>query len=104
MQLCIPEQANVSALQLSKLDTSMQGAIDKGHLNGIQVLLARRDKPFHFASFGWQDKANDVPMATDTIFRIYSMTKPIVSVATMMLFEEGRLQIADPVGEYLPAF
>ncbi len=104
MQLCTPEQANVSELQLSRLDASMQGAIDNGHLNGIQVLLARRNKPFHFASFGWQDKANDVPMADDTIFRIYSMTKPIVSVATMMLFEAGRLQIADPVGEYLPAF
>jgi CubicO group peptidase (beta-lactamase class C family) len=82
----------------------MQAVVDKGHLNGIQVLLARRDMPFHFASFGWQDKENDVSMADDTIFRLYSMTKPIVSVAAMMLFEEGRLQIADPVGAYLPAF
>ena len=104
MQLCTPEQANVSEQQLSRLNASMQRAVDRGRLNGIQVLLARRDKPFHFASFGWQDKENDVPMADDTIFRIYSMTKPIVSVATMMLFEEGRLQISDPVGEYLPAF
>ena len=104
MQFYTPDQANVSELQLSRLDASMQRAVDKGHLNGIQVLLARRDKPFHFASFGWQDKENDVPMAADTIFRIYSMTKPVVSVAAMMLFEEGHLQIADPVGEYLPAF
>ena len=104
MQLCTPDHANVSEQQLSRLDASMQAVVDKGHLNGIQVLLARRDKPFHFASFGWQDKENDVSMADDTIFRLYSMTKPIVSVATMMLFEEGRLQIADPVGEYLPAF
>ena len=104
MQLCTPAQANVSEQQLSRLDASMWTVVDKGHLNGIQVLLARRDKPFHFASFGWQDKENDVAMADDTLFRIYSMTKPIVSVAAMMLFEEGRLQIADPVGEYLPAF
>ena len=104
MQLYTPDHANVSEQQLSRLDASMQAVVDKGHLNGIQVLLARRDKPFHFASFGWQDKENDVSMADDTIFRLYSMTKPIVSVATMMLFEEGRLQIADPVGEYLPAF
>ena len=104
MQLCTPDQANVSERQLTKLAASMQAVVDKGHLNGIQVLLARRDKPFHFASFGWQDKANDVAMANDTIFRIYSMTKPIVSVAAMMLFEEGRLQLADPVGEYLPEF
>ena len=104
MQLCTPDQANVSEEQLSRLDASMQAVVDKGHLNGIQVLLARRDTPFHFASFGWQDKANDIPIADDTIFRIYSMTKPIVSVAAMMLFEEGRLQLADPVGEYLPGF
>ncbi len=104
MQLCTPDQANVSEQQLSRLDASMQAVVDKGHLNGIQVLLARRDKPFHFASFGWQDKESDVAMADDTIFRIYSMTKPIVSVAAMMLFEEGRLQLADPVGEYLPGF
>ncbi len=104
MQLCTPDQANVSEQQLSRLDASMQAMVDKGHLNGIQVLLARRNKPFHFASFGWQDKANDVSMADDTIFRIYSMTKPIVSVAAMMLFEEGQLRIADPVGEYLPGF
>ena len=104
MQLCTPDQANVSEQQLSRLDASMQAVVDKGHLNGIQVLLARRNKPFHFVSFGWQDKENDVSMADDTIFRIYSMTKPIVSVAAMMLFEEGQLQIADPVGEYLPGF
>ena len=104
MQLCTPAQANVSERQLSRLDASMQAVVDKGHLNGIQILLARRDKPFHFASFGWQDKENDVAMADDTIFRIYSMTKPIVSVAAMMLFEEGRLQLADPVGKYLPGF
>lgn len=82
----------------------MQNAVDLGHLNGIQILLARRGQPFHFKSFGWQDKDKSIPLVDNTIFRIFSMTKPIVSVAAMMLFEQGLLQLTDPVSDYLPGF
>lgn len=104
MQLLSPSEANVSTTQLSRMDASMQDAINKGRLHGIQVLLARHGKPFHFKTFGWQDRENDIPLQENSIFRIYSMTKPIVSVAMMMLFEEGRIQLSDPVGDYLPGF
>ena len=104
MQLTSPVEANVSHTQLDRISGHLQTVVDKGHLNGIQALLARRNAPFYFASFGWQDKEQNILLAEDTIFRIYSMTKPIISVATMMLFEEGKLQISDPVAEYLPEF
>ena len=68
------------------------------------VLVARKGKVAYFEAFGSLDKAKGVPMSRDAIFRIYAMTKPFVSVATLMLAEEGTIQLTDPVSKWLPAF
>ena len=67
-------------------------------------MLARRGRIIHFEQVGWQDREGRTPLAADTIFRIYSMTKPIICVAFMTLYEEGRFQLLDPVAKFLPAF
>lgn len=104
MQIVSPDQVGVSSQQLARVDAAMQSRIDQGVLGGIQILLARRDEVCHFASFGWMDRDSQTAMRDDAIFRIYSMTKPIVSAAILILYEEGRLQLTDPVSEYLPGF
>ena len=73
-------------------------------LPGAVVLIARNGKLVMFDSFGFRDKEAKAPMTNDTIFRIASMTKPIVTVAAMILVEEGKLSVADPVSRYIPAF
>jgi CubicO group peptidase (beta-lactamase class C family) len=82
----------------------MRGEIDRGRLPGAVALIARRGRIGYFESFGRRDPAGGEPMAKDAIFRIYSMTKPITSVAAMMLWEEGRFLLGDPVSQYLPEF
>lgn len=67
-------------------------------------MVARRGRVIHFGQVGWQDRENHTPLSANTIFRVYSMTKPIISVAFMTLYEEGRFQLLDPVARYLPAF
>ena len=91
-------------MQLGRVRTHMQTYVDQGRLAGIQTLLSRRDTVCYFESQGWRNVENALPIQADTIFRIYSMTKPIVSVAAMILVEEGRLRLSDPVSEYLPPF
>jgi len=76
--------------------------VEQGKLPGAVVVVARKGKIAYFESFGHRDKASGARMTNDTIFRIYSMTKPLVSVAAMMLMEEGRLQLTDPVSKFLP--
>src|SRR6202008_2907242 len=78
--------------------------IASGHIPGAVALVARHGKVAYHQGFGRLDPASDKPMTADAIFRIYSMTKPIVSVAVMMLWEEGRLLLSDPIGQYIPAF
>src|SRR5690242_21548142 len=82
----------------------MQAVVDSGKFAGISTLLARRGRIVHFEQVGARDKAAQAPMSADTIFRVYSMTKPIVCTALMTLFEEGRFHLIDPVARYLPAF
>jgi CubicO group peptidase (beta-lactamase class C family) len=82
----------------------LQGEIQSQRLPGAVVLVARRGKIALFESLGQQDPATGAPMAKDAIFRIYSMTKPLVSVAVMMLMEQGQLLLSDPVEKYLPEF
>lgn len=82
----------------------LQAEIDRRRLPGAVVVLARHGRLALLESLGQQDPASGVPMAVDSIFRIYSMTKPIVSVAVMMLMEQGRLLLSDPVARYLPEF
>jgi CubicO group peptidase (beta-lactamase class C family) len=99
-----PEEVGFIATRLKRLSDRIEEGVKNNELPGAVVLIARNGKLVMFDSFGFRDKDAKVPMTNDTIFRIASMTKPIVSVATMMLMEEGKLTLADPVSRYIPAF
>jgi CubicO group peptidase (beta-lactamase class C family) len=88
----------------ARLLATLQSEIDRGRLPGAVVMLSRHGKVEMFESLGQQNPSEGTSMALDSIFRIYSMTKPIVSVAIMMLMEQGRLLLSDPVGKYLPEY
>ena len=97
-----PEQVGLSTARLGRLGPVFKTEVEQGKLPGAVVVVARKGKIAYFESFGHRDKASGARMTNDTIFRIYSMTKPLVSVAAMMLMEEGRLQLTDPVSKFLP--
>jgi CubicO group peptidase (beta-lactamase class C family) len=97
-----PEEIGLSAARLDRLGAVMAGEIGAGRVPGAVALIARRGRLGYFESFGRRDAASAAPMAKDSIFRIYSMTKPITSVAAMMLWEEGRFLLGDPIAQYLP--
>jgi CubicO group peptidase (beta-lactamase class C family) len=99
-----PEEVGMSSQRLERMTTLMQRAVDSGDLPGAVVMIARKGKLVYQGAFGMQDKAKKVAMAPDSIFRAYSMTKPIVSVAAMILAEEGRLGLHEPISTYLPEF
>lgn len=99
-----PEEIGLSSARLERLSQVMRGEVARGRVPGAVALIARRGKIGYFESFGQRDPGKGAPMSKDTIFRVYSMTKPIVTVAAMMLFEEGRLLLGDPVSKYLPEF
>ena len=99
-----PEAVGLSSERLERLSGAMQGMVDEGRVAGITTLVARHGKVAHFGAFGAQDREAGKPMAEDSIFRIYSMTKPITSVALMLLYEEGRFRLSDPVEKYIPEF
>ena len=88
----------------ARLLTTLQSEIDSGRLPGAVVMLSRHGKVELFESLGQQNPNDGKSMALDSIFRIYSMTKPIVSVAVLMLMEQGKLLLSDPVGKYLPEY
>jgi CubicO group peptidase (beta-lactamase class C family) len=98
----MPEEVGLSSDQLARIEAVTQKHIDSGVVPGAVMLVARRGKIAWYKSMGYRDRAAKDPMRQDAIFRIYSMTKPIVSVAAMMLVEEGRMQVSDPVSKYLP--
>ena len=99
-----PEDAGLSPAGLARLSDVLSARIAAGHIPGAVALIARRGRIGYLRAFGRRDPAAPDPMVPDAIFRIYSMTKPIVSVAAMMLWEEGRFLLADPVEKYLPEF
>jgi len=99
-----PEEVGLSSGRLDRLTAVLERAVATGELPGVVALIARNGKIAYHRSFGMQDKAKAVPMATDSIFRIYSMTKPIVSVAALILVEEGRLALNEPISKYIPEF
>ena len=90
--------------RLARLQSVLQDEINRDRLPGAVVMIARHGKIALLQSLGWQDAANRTPMQTGSVFRIYSMTKPITSVAIMMLYEQGRLLLTDPVGQFIPEF
>ena len=102
LPLAAPEEIGLSTTRLARLGEVMAGEIERGRVPGAVALIARRGRLGYFESFGRRDAAGGEPMTKDTIFRIYSMTKPITSVAAMMLWEEGRFLLSDPIGKYLP--
>lgn len=99
-----PESVGFVAGGLDKMDAGMQDLIDKKHLAGIVTLVARHGKVVQHKAYGMQDAERQTPMRTDTIARIYSMTKPVTGVAMMMLHEEGKWQPSDPIAKHIPEF
>jgi len=99
-----PEALGFDSARLSKLDAYMAGVVAQGRVAGATTLLARHGKIVEFKTYGKQSLATGVPMKEDSIFRIYSMTKPITGVAMMILFEEGKWRLDDPVTRYVPEF
>jgi CubicO group peptidase (beta-lactamase class C family) len=97
-----PEEVGLSSTQLKRLEEVTQKHIDEGLVPGAVMLVARRGKVAWMSVLGKRDVAAGDAMKFDSIFRIYSMTKPIVSVAVMQMVEEGKLQVGDPVAKYLP--
>ena len=98
-----PESVGMSGPKLARIGEAFKKEIDQGKLPGAVFLVARKGKLVYSEALGFQDKEAGKPIAKDSIFRIYSMTKPLVSVAAMMLVEEGKIQLTDPVSKYLPA-
>ena len=99
-----PADVGLCPLRAQRLLDLLQSDIDRGRLPGAVALVARRGRVALFEHLGRQDPGAGTPMTRDSIFRIYSMTKPIVSVATMMLMEQGRLLLSDPVEKYIGEF
>ena len=104
LPMAVPEEVGVSAERLERIRPVMQGYVDEGHLPGFLTVVARRGKIVHFETIGMRDVENNKPVEPDTIFRIYSMSKPITSVAVMMLYEEGHFQLGTPVSKFIPEF
>ncbi|HEX3180411.1 MAG TPA: serine hydrolase domain-containing protein [Beijerinckiaceae bacterium] len=99
-----PSGLGLSESGLARLRRVLTREIERKRLPGAVAMIARQGKLGFLEAFGVQDPASGAPMQIDSIFRIYSMTKPVVSVAIMMLVEEGRLFLADPLSKYVPAF
>lgn len=99
-----PEDVGLSSAQLKRIEEVTQKHVDSGLVPGAVMLVARRGKIAWSATLGKRDVASGDAMKPDSIFRIYSMTKPLASVAAMMLVEDGVLQVGDPVSRWLPAF
>lgn len=99
-----PEAVGMSSERLARIAPAMESYVAERGVAGISTMISRRGEIVHAEQFGFQDAEASTPIASDTIFRIYSMTKPIVSTALMLLHEEGRFQLEHPVSQYLPAF
>jgi CubicO group peptidase (beta-lactamase class C family) len=99
-----PAEVGMHPDRLARIRPVMESYVDERGVVGISTMVSRRGRVVHAEQFGFRDREAGAPMADDTIFRIYSMTKPVVSTALMLLHEEGRFQLEHPVAQYLPAF
>ncbi len=99
-----PESVGVSSERLQRIDDYFQRFVDKGQIAGAVSLVARKGKVVHHSAVGWKYREENIPMTTDTIFTLMSMTKPIVSTALMMLFEEGHFRLDDPISDWIPEY
>ena len=102
--MAVPEEVGFSTERLERIRPVMQGYVDDGRIAGFLTVVARRGKIVHFETIGMGDIENNKPIEADTIFRIHSMSKPITSVAVMMLYEEGHFQLDTPVSKFIPEF
>ena len=102
LTMAAPEAAGMDSGRLSRLTDAMQGLVDEGRLAGVVTAVVRHGKIVHFESAGYRDMEAGAPMTNDALFRIYSMTKPITGVALMMLYDEGKFRLSDPVEMYIP--
>ena len=100
----VPEDVGMSTSRLARMTPVMQGYVDAGKIPCALTMIARGGKLVHFEKYGMQDIAAAKPIQFDTIFRLYSMTKPITSIAVMMLYEEGHFQLTTPISEFVPYF
>ena len=98
-----PETVGMSAQRLAQISAVFKREIEQGNLPGVVVMVARKGRLVYSDAIGSQDSQAGKPMPKDAIFRIYSMTKPLVSVAAMMLVEDGKIELSDPVSKFLPA-
>ncbi len=103
-KLSRPEEAGFSSERLGRLTQFFQSEVDKGAIPGAVLLVSRNGKTVFRQAIGYQDREKKSPMKPDTMFRIFSMTKPIATVAVMMLAEEGKIDVMAPVAQYLPEF
>jgi CubicO group peptidase (beta-lactamase class C family) len=99
-----PGEVGFDPRRLGRIDTHLRRYVDDGRLAGWQVLVSRRGKRVHSSTYGLRDLEAGLPVEHDTLWRIYSMTKPVTAVAAMQLYEEGAFSLNDEVGRYLPAF
>jgi CubicO group peptidase (beta-lactamase class C family) len=103
-QAAKPESLGLSSIRLQRMSDAFKRDIDKGTTPGVTMMVARRGQIGWFEALGKQNPATTTPMARDTMFRIFSMTKPIVSIGIMMLLEDGYFLLNDPVAKYIPEF
>jgi CubicO group peptidase (beta-lactamase class C family) len=104
LPLAMPRDVGLSAEKLARVKTIVQGAVDKNQTAGVVVLIARRGKVAYLETFGKLNASTGEPMPPDAIFRIHSMSKPITTAAALLLYEEGRFKLDDPVSKYLSEF
>ncbi|MCB0280338.1 MAG: beta-lactamase family protein, partial [Calditrichaeota bacterium] len=103
-QLVSPSKYSIDESTIANMDHAMQGFVDRKELAGIVALAAKNGELFYFKCFGMQDIENNRKMALNSSFQIQSMTKPITMTALMILIEEGKIKLDDPVEKYLPAY
>lgn len=103
-QAAQPGQLGFARTRLNAISDFFKAEVTAGRVPGVTILVQRRGQAAYFETFGVRDAATRAPMSADTLFRIYSMTKPITSVVAMMLVEDGRLSLDEPVAKYIPSF
>src|SRR5262245_12891768 len=104
LAMATPESVGVSGERLRRIDAAMKRVVDAKQVAGVVTLLERHGKIVHFNAVGQKDVRKADPIQKDSIFRIYSMTKPVTGVAMMMLYEEGKWRLDDPVSKHIPEF
>ncbi len=100
----VPENVGLSSARLQRIGAAIQGYVDRQEIAGASMLIARGGQIAYCQAVGWADLASQRPMQPDTLARIYSMSKPITAAAILMLYEEGRFQLDDPVARFIPGY